>query len=111
MRFVTEYYSSPSNGGKHFDISINAVVRICDKLSDADLIARLWAGSQVTGNGNYACVLREPQYIEHCVHECSAVAYGFPYIYDYFSNYVLPIVVETDNGQEIGTVFRFLVVW
>ncbi|MGP1387737.1 MAG: S1 family peptidase [Thainema sp.] len=82
------------------------VYQICRRLEAENILVP--AGSELRGapplNNNYYCYRFDDNLAEYGTYEF--LCFGFPYIRNYFSKSVFPIIVEREDGTEdIGTGF------
>lgn len=111
LKFCNRYSIDNNNGGHTFVIQPNIVKKICDKLCENNKMSCINKDSNLGLNDNYLCIINDKkrwnENKDYSKHYFNSIVYGNLYIYGYFKNKVLPIVVTDNLGNEsIGTCFK-----
>lgn len=88
------------------------VLRICDKLAENRVMSLNVRGGVLEGETSYIFVWsngrEEWEKSKYTfLHYYNSIVYGFVYIYQFYSDKVIPIVAYKGDGCSMGTVFKF----
>ncbi len=90
------------------------VATICERLVEAGKLSIHSRGGIDSTDNRYFGILRDEtlrsnEYaLEFLNFHLGFIAYGFPYIYEYYKPYVLPVLfVNSDEKESLGTCFRY----
>lgn len=94
-------------------LSPQIISKICEILYYNNILSLNYRGGALDGNTCYSFVYKgsEEEWIKEkptYKHICSSLVYGFPYIYQFYQNKVVPIIArQADGSQTMGSAFKF----
>lgn len=93
-------------------IQPDAVHAICESLVKKGLLMCSKVGTGISGIDSNYLYLASPEDVflskdPALIFYYNCIAYGFPYIYSAYLDYVLPIIVMKDGKESMGTCFRY----
>lgn len=100
------------NEGHTIAIQPYVVLKICDILADNSILSLNFRGGAMDGKTSYSFVWRKEKdewdrTKNVLLHHYNSLVYGFEYIYQFYSDKVLPIVASKNGDSAMGTVFKF----
>lgn len=102
-----ESYQVPDGEDK---IQPIVVGRMCDSLWERSILYCLNRGLGLRTSDSFASLGVDQEmyekYPDVINHKFNSIIYGFEYIYTHYKKRTIPVVVETDKGESMGTCFR-----